>query len=169
MPNVGSDEQFVAVEGRKSFLLWTNGQLGSVRPMDTVFGHMRIIGSGEAWKLYRDGDVFVVRYHGAIDDDASTAWREAAIANVTLEGWPRGGIVAPTEGTAVNSLSSRMRTASFLRRCSQELSRVVILTDDKMNFVIKTILRAAGLDNVEVVPADEATRVLAEMRATFRR
>jgi hypothetical protein len=137
--------------------------------MDSVFGHLRVIGSGETWKLYREGDVFVVRYHGPIDDDASNAWREAALANVRAEGWPRGGIVAPTEGAAVNSLSSRMRTAAFLRRCSQELSRVVILTDDKMNFVIKTILRAAGIDNVEVVTADEAPRILAEMEAAFRR
>jgi hypothetical protein len=137
--------------------------------MHSVFDQLRIVGSGEAWTLYREGDVFVVRYHGPIDDDASTAWREAAIANVTVEGWPRGGIVAPTEGAAVNSLSSRMRTASFLRRCAQVLSRVVILNDDKMNFVVKTILRAAGLANVEVLPAEDGARVLSEMQAAFRR
>ncbi len=143
--------------------------MDSVHSMDSMFAQLRIIASGETWKLYRDGGLFVVRFHGPIDDHASNAWRAAAIANVNLEGWPRGGIVAPTEGAAVNSLASRMRTASFLRRCSQELSRVVILNDEKMNFVVKTILRAAGLDNVEVLPAEEGARVLSEMQVAFGR
>lgn len=132
--------------------------------MDSVFADLRVVASGPAWTLYRDGSaVFVVRYHGDIDDEASDAWRAAAADNVGAEGWPRNGLVAPTEGAAVNSLSSRMRTAAFLRRCCQHLTRVVIL-DDNHGFVAKTIMRAAGIDNVQLRPVDDATAILAELR-----
>jgi len=133
--------------------------------MDSVFAGLRIVGSGPAWTLYRDGDaVFVVRYHGDIDDDASQAWRTAAGNNVIAEGWPRHGLVAPTEGAAVNSLASRMRTAAFLRRCCHHLERVVILGDDHNSFVARTIMRAAGMDNAELRPVSEAAAILAELR-----
>lgn len=132
--------------------------------MDSVFADLRIVDTGPTWTLYRDGDaLFVVRYHGDIDDDASDAWRAAALANVEAEGWPRHVMVAPTEGAAVNFLASRIRTAAFLRRCCQQLTSVVIL-DDHKGFVARTIMRAAGINNVELHPV-VAAAVLAELRA----
>ena len=77
----------------------------------------------------------------------------------------RGAFVAPTEGHAITSLASRMRTAAFLRLTAKNVERVTIVTSQHASFVIKTILRTAGAANVELVDVERAPEHLARLRA----
>lgn len=126
---------------------------------------MEVIATGATWRIYRDGArLLVTRFLGEIDDDASNAWRAAAAVSFEAHGWTRFGIVASTEGRATSSLASRMRSVAFLRLAATKMERVVILGDANSSFVIKTIMRAAGLPNVEMVDVAHAADVLASMR-----
>lgn len=126
---------------------------------------LAIIAQGPAWTLYRCPNVLLVRFHGDIDDDASAAWRAAAQKSIDSDGWPRFAFVEPTDGHATTSLSSRMRTAAFLRDTARHVETVTIVSDRMSTFVIKTILRAAGAGNVELVDSTLAPAHLARLRA----
>lgn len=129
-----------------------------------LFAGCERIGGGPSWTLYRERDlVLVVRFHGEIDDDASAAWRACAAAHVEARGWPRVGLVAPTDGHATSSLASRMKTVAFLRMSASHFERVVILSDANASFVIKTMLRAAGVANVSLVDVASVDDVWAEL------
>jgi hypothetical protein len=130
-----------------------------------MFAGLTVIAQGATWTLYREPHLLLVRFFGELDDEASAAWRTAAQANIDAVGWPRIAFVAPTEGTAATSLGSRMRSAAFLRHTARHVERVVIVSSHTTSFVIKTVLRAAGAANVELVDVAEAPACLARARS----
>lgn len=136
--------------------------------IDDDFAGIPVLGHGATWTLYRDPRLLLVRFRGDIDDAASAEWRGLAEKNIAEVGWPRVAFVAPTDGHAVTSLGSRMRTAALLRRTAQNVERVIIVSSREASFVIKTMLRAAGASNVELVDVADAAACLARLRGQGR-
>jgi hypothetical protein len=140
---------------------------GSLRDLFSgdVFSGMPILAGGTRWTLYREPRVLALQFLGDIHDDDSLAWQTAAKKNVDDIGWPRFAFVEPTQGHAVTSLPSRMRTAAFLRMAARNVERIAIVSVRNTSFMINTILRVAGAANVVLVDAAEAERELERMRS----
>lgn len=125
---------------------------------------LRLLGADAHWIVERGDGVVVVRFFGDFTDADSDAWKRVAKESFDREGYPRFGYVDPTGGVAVTTLSSRMKTTAFLKETAQHMERVVMVTDTRSSFVVRTVFRAAGMPNVSLVDRSGADEALATLR-----
>lgn len=125
---------------------------------------LRVVVDHERYLIGRDAGLIVIILRGEIDDVTSDAWRAAVQAEFDANGVPRFGYVDTRAAIPTSSLPARMRSAAFLRRGAQQMTSVAITVSEKTSFMIKTVLRVAGLSNVHFVESSEADAVFRKLR-----
>ena len=116
--------------------------------------------------IQRNPHVICVLLGGEVVDEVSDGWRALCQKSFDADGYPTFGYVDVTQGTVAQSLGARMRSAAFMRRSADRLRRIVMVSgkDVKVGFVIRTIMRAAGVGNVHLVDAQTAPAALDALR-----
>jgi hypothetical protein len=130
-----------------------------------------IIGQGTpvpgkgSFLVQRGPHVLSVLLEGEIVDAVSDAWRACAQKSFDESGYTTFGYVDAIRAKVAQSLGARMRSAAFMRRSADRMKRVVLVSADvNVSFVMRTIMRAAGVGNVTLVEPSPALAVLAAMR-----
>lgn len=135
------------------------------------FPDSELVVSGDGHRLYRSAHVFGVELFGVLDDAASDGWRAAVTGELDRNGRPRFFTLDASEAQPVSGLSTRVRSAAFARAEAQRFDWAVLYTGNggKTSFMVKAVLRMAGMPNVVVVPtADVYAAAIAALRAGRR-
>lgn len=118
-----------------------------------------------SYLVQRNAHVIVVQVAGEIVDEVSDAWRACCQRSFDEHGYPTFGYVDATRAVMAQSLGTRMRSASFMRQSAQRLRRIVLVSEQaETGFVLRTVMRAAGVSNVHRVEPATAISALALMR-----
>ena len=133
--------------------------------------HLEVIGQGTpvsgkgSFIVQRGAHVLSVCFEGEIVDAISDAWRACAQKSFDEHGYTSFGYVDAARAKAAQSLGARMRSASFMRRSCDRMKRVLLVSADaQVSFVMRTVMRAAGVGNVTLVEPTPALAALAAMR-----
>lgn len=127
------------------------------------FDGLRLVADTERYRIGRSATLIVVVLRGEIDDVTSDAWRDVVQRDFDANGAPQFGYVDTRDAIPTSSLAARMRSAAFLRRCAQRMTCIALVVSDKTSFMIKTVLRVAGMGNVHFVEADGADDVFRKL------
>lgn len=135
------------------------------------FAHLDIIGQGTpapgkgSFLVQRGVHVLTVQLEGEIVDAVSDAWRACAQKSFDDAGYTTFGYVDAVRAKVAQSLGARMRSAAFMRRSADRMTRVLLVSADaNVSFVMRTIMRAAGVGNVTLVEPTPALVALDAMR-----
>jgi hypothetical protein len=133
--------------------------------------HLEVIGQGTpvegkgCFLLQRNAHVIAVQLEGEIVDEVSEGWRAMCQQSFDELGYPPFGYVDATGARVAQSLGVRMRSAAFMRKSAERMTRVALVSADAhVGFVIRAIMRAAGVGNVQLVDAQAGAAALADMR-----
>lgn len=132
--------------------------------MDPLAG-LRVVADTERYRVARNNDLIVIVLRGDIDDALSDEWRGVVQACFDSEGIPPFGYVDTRAAIPISTLPARMRSAAFLRRNAMQMKSVAMIVSDKTSFMIRTVLRVAGLGNVHFVEAKDADVAFARLKA----
>ncbi len=124
-----------------------------------------VVSKTEHWLITRAPGLLVVVLHGEIDDVASDGWRAVCADNFATAGHPRFAFVDTSRALGVATLPARMRSAGFLRTSARQMESVALVAGVQTTFLIKTVMRVAGLQNVHLVDDSHAAAVLARFEA----
>jgi hypothetical protein len=118
-----------------------------------TFADENIVERAPRRTLWREPGFLFVKLLGDIDDEHSVAWRRAVDAHTAACGWPPFMALDVSEALAVNSMSMRLQSAAWARNTLRHIEDGTIYTagNQRSSFVIKTVLRVAGMPNVHVV------------------
>ena len=72
---------------------------------------------------------------------------------------PACAIVDTTRVIPTSTLAARMRSTAFLRQSALQMKSVSLIVSSQTSFVIKTVMRVAGLTNVHFVEDKDAHAV----------
>lgn len=132
--------------------------------------HLEVIGEGApvpgkgAFIVQRGAPVLSVCLEGEIVDTVSDAWRACAQKSFDEHGYTSFGYVDAARAKAAQSLGARMRSAAFMRRSCDRMKRVLLVSaDPQVSFVMRTVMRAAGVGNVGLIEQGAALAALAVM------
>lgn len=132
---------------------------------DVAAAHLGLLARDPRWVIARDETVLVAVLNGAIDDDASAAWRGVCADSFAQSGYPRFAVVDTSAAIGASTLPARMRTAAFLRSSAQQMESVALVVGVQTSFLIRTVMRVAGLQNVHLIEERDAAAVLAAYKA----
>jgi hypothetical protein len=125
---------------------------------------LTVVAASAHHTLARTADLLVVTLEGEIGDAESDAWRAAARATFLADGVPTFALVDTTRVIPTSTLPARMRSAAFLRESALQMKSVSLIVSSETSFVIKTVMRVAGLKHVHFVEAKHAEGALAAYR-----
>jgi hypothetical protein len=133
--------------------------------------HLDIVGQGTpapgkgSFIVQRGAHVLSVCLDGEIVDAVSDAWRACAQKTFDENGYTTFGYVDAVRAKVAQSLGARMRSAAFMRRSADRMKRIILVSADvNVSFVMRTIMRAAGVGNVTLAEPAPALLALAAMR-----
>lgn len=111
-------------------------------------------------RIWREPGWAFVRLDQDVDDEGSVAWRGAVDADIARHGWPRLMILDVHAVVATNSIGMRFKSAGWARNVLQHLEQGVIYSGNNhvSSFVIRTILRLAGMSNVTMLGTEDELR-----------
>ena len=132
---------------------------------DVAIQNLGLLARDPRWAIARDDTVQVAILNGAIDDDASAAWRSVCADSFVTSGYPRFAVVDTSAAIGTSTLPARMRTAAFLRTSAQQMESVALVVGVQTSFLIRTVMRVAGLQNVHLIEERDAAAVLAAYKA----
>ncbi|MDP2343507.1 MAG: hypothetical protein Q8O67_21285 [Deltaproteobacteria bacterium] len=109
-------------------------------------------GAAPGWSL--------VRLDQDIDDEGSVAWRGVVDAQMAEHGWARFMILDVHAVVATNSIAMRFKSAGWAKNVLQHLEQGAIFTgaNHRSGFVIRAILRIAGMSNVTLIGTEDELR-----------
>jgi hypothetical protein len=114
-----------------------------------------------SYLLQRNENVIGVFLEGPIVDAVSDAWRGDCQKSFDADGYPQFGYVDATRAKVAQSLAIRMRSAAFMRTSAGKMKSVfLVAAEANVSFVMRAIMRAAGVGNVHLIEPAAASMVL---------
>jgi hypothetical protein len=135
-------------------------------PNIDVIGRDTPVADKGSWAIQRNQNVVCVLLDGVIVDEVSEGWRARCQKSFDEDGYPPFGYVDARTASVAQTLPARMRAAAFMRRSAERMKRIVLVSgrEGTVGFVMKTVMRAAGVGNVVLVDPDAGARALEAMR-----
>lgn len=136
----------------------------AVELLDETRGTMRVA-------VWREPTLQYTKLWGSIDDDGSVFWRGALDRIHAQHGFTPFMLLDVFEAEAVNTMPMRLKSAAWARELLTHLTEGLIYNgkNAKSGFVIRTILRVAGMPNVSTIGTEpELARALTSWRSGAR-